>query len=878
MKNATIARRGSPRRLSGVGAIARGLRARRWEIALFAALIALASVLRFWDLGSRTFHGDEAIHAGFAWQLMDGRGYVHNPLTHGPFQFFGTALVFILFGDSDYTARVLPALFGTALVALPFFFRGYLGRPGAFIAALLLAVSPTLLYFSRFAREDIYIAFFMLAMAICIWRYLAQPRRLYLYLIAALLALCFATKEVAYIAVAMLLVYLNLAAAQELAAQILSTRTTGWLPEEPENEGEAPQSHYDVLGLAKDASAREIRHAYTRLTKGGESREGPQRIEHAFKTLSDSWKRQAYDRFMARSPRDDVATDATEEPAAPGLWKRLLVQAALLPTAWLLVAFWPLLSSLRRRLRLIAFPRAGEVLMLIACLALPLYAAAVEKLPFVGDRGATNTASEVLVMHVTVMALIAASFCLGLLWRWRVWTVCAAIFYVIFILLFTSFFTNPNGFWTGTWGSLDYWLSQQPVALGNQPSYYYFMLLPVYEFLPLVFALGAAVFYVLRGKRAHKAVALVALAVVFALALIGEHIPLIGPYRTEIGFVTIIAAMLALPMDALTRFLFYWTLSALFAFTLAGEKMPWLNVHLALPLSILAARVLGTLVSGLEVRMELPPLRRWAPLAGASLAAGSAIVVFVLVGPGRAASSAGWLLLAAVLATVVWSGRRFSPQTAARVAAISLGAMLLVFTMRTSILSSWGHPDLLKNANTLASQDRGDTPVEMLVFVQSSPDIPVVRDAIDKVAEVSGEGVDLPIVIDSRDDYSWPWTWYLRKYEKLTIQDIGDGYQPPAGSVVLVSYQDSKRLKMDPSLFTEGTRYHQRWWFPEDYSGLSSAQVLRELVDTDSWESWRRYFVKKTPPSGIPALDAVAYFPRDVRYSEVLSAALHKQP
>ena len=49
-------------------------------------------------------------------------------------------------------------------------------EPGALIAALLLAVSPTLLYFSRFAREDIYIAFFMLAMAICIWRYLAANR------------------------------------------------------------------------------------------------------------------------------------------------------------------------------------------------------------------------------------------------------------------------------------------------------------------------------------------------------------------------------------------------------------------------------------------------------------------------------------------------------------------------------------------------------------------------------------------------------------------------------------------------------------------------------------------------------------------------------
>jgi predicted membrane-bound mannosyltransferase len=98
-----------------------------WYVALFLVIIAFAAVLRFWELGARTFHGDEAINAGFAWQLFDGRGYVHNPLTHGPFQFFGMALVFVLFGDSDYTARVLPALFGAALVALPFFCWGHRG-------------------------------------------------------------------------------------------------------------------------------------------------------------------------------------------------------------------------------------------------------------------------------------------------------------------------------------------------------------------------------------------------------------------------------------------------------------------------------------------------------------------------------------------------------------------------------------------------------------------------------------------------------------------------------------------------------------------------------------------------------------------------------
>jgi uncharacterized protein (TIGR03663 family) len=847
-----------------------------WYVALFLVIVALAAVLRFWELGARTFHGDEAIHAGFAWQLFDGRGYVHNPLTHGPFQFFGTALVFVLFGDSDYTARVLPALFGAALVALPFFFRGHLGRAGALAAALLLAVSPTLLYFSRFAREDIYIAFFTLSLVICAWRYLAQGGRLYLYFIAGLLALSFATKEVAYIVTAMFLVYLDLLVAREVAVQMGISSPSGWLPEGPPQAKEAAaESHYAVLGARENASPKAIRRAFRKLTRSraGKTDEGRRRIEEAYEALAGA-------RLAARVSKWDAGADGAgpegeNQARTVSLRRQALTYAALLPTAWLLVALWPLLGSLRRRLGLRAFPRAGDVLVLMGCLSLPLCAAAVEKLPFVGDRG-YDVSDELLVMHTTVLGLMAAAFAVGFLWRWRVWMVCSAIFYVIFILLFTSFFSNPSGFWTGMWGSLDYWLGQQNVQLGNQPSYYYFMLLPVYEFLPLVFALGAAAVYVLRGQLRHKLIALDALVVVIVLSFGGGGMPLIGPYRTEIGFLAVIEVILLLPMAALTRLLFFWTLSALFAFTVAGEKMPWLNVHIALPLAILAGRTLGDLVSGLELHVELAPLRRWAPLATASAMAALAVVVLFAFGSAGPAAVVGALLALAALAAVGWSAYTRGPQTAMRLGAAAVAVALLVMTARAGILASWGHPNLLQDSQMLASRDRGDTPVEMLAYVQPSPDIPVIRDAIDKVAAASGLGVHLPIVVDARDDFNWPWAWYLRKYENLTFLETNEQFQPPPGSVVLVSWRNRARVDIDPALFAEGIRYHHRWWFPEEYRGLSSAQVIRDLFDPAAWENWRRYFIDREPPSGLPALDAVAYFPRDSRYSEVLSAVVHK--
>ena len=59
------------------------------------------------------------------------------------------------------------------------------------------------------------------------------------------------------------------------------------------------------------------------------------------------------------------------------------------------------------------------------------------------------------------------------------------LFWGIFTVLYTSVFTNSDGFFTGLIGSLGYWLVQQGVERGSQPWYYYTLIqIPVYEFLP----------------------------------------------------------------------------------------------------------------------------------------------------------------------------------------------------------------------------------------------------------------------------------------------------------------------------------------------------------------------------------------------------------
>ena len=195
-----------------------------WEIAPYLLLVAIALVMRLWDLGSAAITHDESLHAMYSWYLYQDwpQGYEHMPMMHGPFQFFGTAVNFFLFGDSDFTARLLPALFGAALVALLYFLRRQLGRWGSLAVAIFLAFSPTLLYFSRYARTDIYIAFLTLLLVIFMWRYFEQRKARYLYFSAAALSLSFCTKEVSYLTVAIFASFLLIASAVDLISRVKS--------------------------------------------------------------------------------------------------------------------------------------------------------------------------------------------------------------------------------------------------------------------------------------------------------------------------------------------------------------------------------------------------------------------------------------------------------------------------------------------------------------------------------------------------------------------------------------------------------------------------------------------------------------------------------
>ena len=102
------------------------------ENLLIALILILAILSRFVMLGERVMSHDEVNHVVPSYSLYTGKGYTHDPVTHGPFQFHAVALSYFLFGDSDFASRVPAASFSVAAILfLIFAFRRYLGRSGA---------------------------------------------------------------------------------------------------------------------------------------------------------------------------------------------------------------------------------------------------------------------------------------------------------------------------------------------------------------------------------------------------------------------------------------------------------------------------------------------------------------------------------------------------------------------------------------------------------------------------------------------------------------------------------------------------------------------------------------------------------------------------
>lgn len=112
----------------------------------FLLAFGLALALRLLRLGEIPLSDAEARWALQALDLTRGLRPALGPL---PGYVSLTALTFFAFQASNFAARLVPALFGAALVLTPYYFRDWLGDKPALLLAFFLALDPGGLALSR---------------------------------------------------------------------------------------------------------------------------------------------------------------------------------------------------------------------------------------------------------------------------------------------------------------------------------------------------------------------------------------------------------------------------------------------------------------------------------------------------------------------------------------------------------------------------------------------------------------------------------------------------------------------------------------------------------------------------------------------------------
>ncbi len=794
-----------------------------WEKLLYIIFLVIAIISRFWDLGARVMSHDESLHSYFSYNLATGRGYAHTPLMHGPLLFHITALVFYLFGATDYTARIAPAVAGVILVALPYLFRRWLGRRGALVTSFMLLISPSILFHARYIRQEEFILVWTLLTALCTWRYLTTRHTGWLIGLTAALALHFTDKSTAFLIVALFLAFLAPLAVLQLY--------------------DARRKRSDALtALALTALLAVL------MVLAG----------IVFVLVS---------RYMM-GILNLTSLVAQLNPLTLTFDYRALIFA--LSILVLAVLFGLLTFVLLRRLfgtwLRLAFHASAAFNVVVVMITMTMFMASPAMLlvlnpiwrvttgadlvtvSLLGDMSnLANNMPVIATMFGLAVMMIALSVAIGVSWRWRVWLPVAGLFAGITATLFTTVFSNAAGFGTGYVGMLGYWMAQQNVQRGSQPPYYYFLLVPLYEYTLVIGAMCALVYAVYHTGR-----------LTVSKPAPTDRTQAQAGDSTSIGvssgdslqqsnsfFDTPLGRALLSPDQLFPVFMLWWTFAVWVMFTIAGEKMPWLTVHFALPMALLTGWFLNAVLSPPPVRDPLngpqtetsrePGATRQTGLftPGRLLAmAGLAILVVLMVvrilslvgnldlQPGDAIGILRWVGAVAItlifIAVLAYFLRRIAKPYAGRSLIVASFAFLSVLTIRTAFMVTYINYDYTK---------------EFLFYAHGAPGTKI---AVEQLTDLSKRVYgDMSLKVGYDSDVSWPMTWYMRKFPnaRFFVDSLPDDYSNL--DAIMIGDVDPKRTEDDQLLSGNYTKFNYMlvWWPMQDYFDLTWQRIYYSLVN-----------------------------------------------
>lgn len=720
---------------------------KRNPIWIYLILVAVGLFLRLIGLDERAVHHDESLHGFFAYQLFTGEGYHHNPLMHGMSLFHLVAAFFFLFGDNEYTLRLPFAVAGSILILIPFFLRDRLGHISSLFVSLFLMISPTMLYFSRFARNDILIALTTFLLILGIWKYIGSGKNSWLYFIAFFCGIGFTVKENQYIIAFLIVMYF----------------------------------------------------------------------------IVSNW-RQFYDWILSRISLSDFNRSADVA---------VLITLLTIPLS---IAFVSLFQG-----------------------PLGLTLAARDGLPGIATGAPVGTGTYVAIALFIVFLSLSVVF--GWFWKKKEFIKMFLIFFVPFILIYTNFGTHPVGAASGVWQSLGYWLAQHDVSRGSQPWYYYLILTSIYEFVPLLLSLFFLAITIVRSTIKTWLIGIFSLTMftlmtVISVTSLSDGFVVIMSILKVLAYLSLMFLTFSLRTSAFNKFLFFLGIATFLAYTIAGEKMPWLEVHIIVPLILLAGTFSGKVANRFLTDTITTKSKFYLLLSVLVFCWGFWMLTFRDLGGGIELFFKLWFVLTIsglVVLGVWYFSRGLSSLRVLLYLAIGFLFLLSPLYIRSSFQLTFSH---------------GDIPKEPMVYTQTSPQVHAFIDELHNISQTTNLGYDLPIQIDTRDGFAWPWQWYLRHYTSVSYQDHSNGTGKISDERKIVIINERNResfLENSPDHLKENRKIIHRWWFPEEtYRNKNIVDLGIQLSDKSRVRTLMDFFIYRRLNNRLGTISSFVYFHEDL--------------
>jgi uncharacterized protein (TIGR03663 family) len=818
-----------------------------WQVLIYAIILVLAIFTRFHVLGDRVMSHDESLHTRYSYNLYADGNFQHTPMMHGPILFHAVAFFYFILGDNDFSARVYPAILGVLLVMSPILFRRWIGNWGAIIASVMMLVSPMMMYYNRYIREDTPAIFFTMVMVYTMFMYIDGPENrrrkgYWLYIFSAAMLGNLATKETAFIYIAVFGTFFTLYWAVRLfqhfrrvpSRPLFYLLTVGVLVGMLVALGmyvvlsvaplERVSSSIEIAGGFFDSMVAVSFVTWTLILILGalvlllvtgvwSARNGKGRFRLSDILLILAVAIIVCGVLVFIEERSHIPQTEETEIAEIVAWPLVLAWGIATFVVGIVIVSWK--RGWWRTLH--RFPEL-DVMIIMATLILPWAAPFTIKLMGANPTDYTVEGTWRAVFALLPMAMVSIS--VGLAWNWRRWLISAAVFHILFAFFFTTMFTNVNGLATGMIGSLGYWLEQQGVRRGGQPQYYYILLImPFYEFLPII----GSVLAMFSGLGAfwHYRQPQVSAAQQADLLTDGSEESAIVEPETPKTLGQLQQDRNWLKRPSFLLFVSWWALLNLIGYTLAGEKMPWLATHITYPLMFLAAWYFGRVLE----RVSWPAFKRvgWIYvllLLVLGITAAQVIAPFFFTaGPlvglqqEQLAQTGQWLALVAVTGAVLMGliqlAERGGWQHLRQMVVVALLVALTVLTTRFAVMATF---------------DNADYATEYLVYAHSAPAVKWVLDDLQELSQRTTDGMALSFAYDEL--VSWPYSWYFRDFPHAQYF-VGSPSRPVIDNAQAILIGEGNRATVEALLDDQfyHREYIRMWWPMQDYYSLTPERV-----------------------------------------------------